>query len=116
MLTAERQKWVPLPVELKSSRPNSRGFGRAGSPRGRYKPPRYSDEGSDHNYVESFTNLLHMVYRVRWKNFIVFDNIQLPFFPENKTGLILIFTPKYGTRAYFRGMYYFDISKNEVTK
>ena len=27
----------------------------------------------------------------------------LPCFPENKTGLILIFTPKYGTRAYFRG-------------
>ena len=41
---------------------------------------------------------------------------ELPCFPENKTGLILIFTPKYGTRAYFRGMYYFDISKNEVTK
>ena len=40
----------------------------------------------------------------------------LPCFPDNKTGLILIFTPKYGTRAYFRGMYYFDISKNEVTK
>ena len=40
----------------------------------------------------------------------------LPCFPENITGLILIFTPKYGTRAYFRGMYYFDISKNEVTK
>ena len=37
-------------------------------------------------------------------------------FPRYKTGLILIFTPKYGTRAYFRGMYYFDISKNEVTK
>ena len=42
--------------------------------------------------------------------------VQLPCFPDNKTGLILIFTPKYGTRAYFRGMYYFDISKNEVTK
>ena len=41
---------------------------------------------------------------------------ELPCFPDNKTGLILIFTPKYGTRAYFRGMYYFDISKNEVTK
>ena len=41
----------------------------------------------------------------------------LPCFPDNKTGLILIFTPKYGTRAYyFWGMYYFDISKNEVTK
>ena len=40
----------------------------------------------------------------------------LPCFPENKTGLILIFTPKYGTRAYFRGMYYFEMSKNEVTK
>ena len=40
----------------------------------------------------------------------------VPCFPENKTGLILIFTPKYGTRAYFRGMCYFDISKNEVTK
>ena len=40
----------------------------------------------------------------------------LPCFPENETGLILIFTPKYGTRAYFRVMYYFDISKNEVTK
>ena len=42
--------------------------------------------------------------------------LNIPCFPENKTGLILIFTPKYGTRAYFRGMYYFDISKNEVTK
>ena len=40
----------------------------------------------------------------------------LPCFPDNKTGLVLIFTSKYGTRAYFRGMYYFDISKNEVTK
>ena len=38
----------------------------------------------------------------------------VPCFPENKTGLILIFTLKYGTRAYFRGMYYFDILKNEV--
>ena len=43
-------------------------------------------------------------------------SIHVPCFPENKTGLILIFTPKYGTRAYFRGMYYFDQSKNEVTK
>ena len=42
--------------------------------------------------------------------------LELPCFPDDKTGLILIFTPKYGTRAYFRGMYYFDISKNEVTK
>ena len=41
---------------------------------------------------------------------------ELPCFPDNKTGLILIFTSKYDTRAYFRGMYYFDISKNEVTK
>ena len=40
----------------------------------------------------------------------------IPCFPDNKTGLILIFTSKYGTRAYFREMYYFDISKNEVTK
>ena len=43
-------------------------------------------------------------------------SFNIPCFPENKTGLILIFTPKYGTRAYFRGMYYFDISKNEGTK
>ena len=42
--------------------------------------------------------------------------VDIPCFPDNKTGLILIFTPKYGTRAYFWGMYYFDISKNEVTK
>ena len=42
--------------------------------------------------------------------------VVLPCFPDNKTGLILIFTSKYGTRAYFRGMYDFDISKNEVTK
>ena len=42
--------------------------------------------------------------------------VMLLCFPENKTGLILIFTPKYGTKAYFRGMCYFDISKNEVTK
>ena len=47
--------------------------------------------------------------------FVTFLSL-VPCFPENKTGLILIFTPKYGTRAYFRGMYYFDISKNEVTK
>ena len=39
---------------------------------------------------------------------------QVPCFPDNKTGLILIFTPKYGTRAYFRGMYYFDISKMKL--
>ena len=44
------------------------------------------------------------------------NSVVVPCFPDNKTGLILIFTPKYGTRAYFRGMYYFDISKNEVTK
>ena len=40
----------------------------------------------------------------------------LPCFPQNKTGLILIFTPKYDTRDYFQGMSYFDISKTEVTK
>ena len=45
----------------------------------------------------------------------LYNNL-VPCFPKNKTGLVLIFTPKYGTRAYFRGMYYFDISKNEVTK
>ena len=30
------------------------------------------------------------------------------------TGLILIFTPKYGTRAYFRGMYYFIYQKMKL--
>ena len=47
---------------------------------------------------------------------IIVIHLLLPCFPDNKTGLELIFTPKYGTRAYFQGMYYFDISKNEVTK
>ena len=40
----------------------------------------------------------------------------LPCFPENKTRLILIFTSKYDTKDYFHGKFYFDISKNEVTK
>ena len=51
-------------------------------------------------------------YKFYWLN--LQRKVQIPCFPENKTGLILIFTPKYGTRAYFRGMYYFDISKNEA--
>ena len=42
-------------------------------------------------------------------NYEIPSTCQIPCFPENKTGLILIFTPNYGTRAYFRGMYYFDI-------
>lgn len=40
----------------------------------------------------------------------------LPCFVENKTGLILIFTPDYDTIAYFREISCFDISRNEVTK
>lgn len=39
---------------------------------------------------------------------LIFYTSTSPCFPENKTGLISIFTLKDDTRAYFRGMPYFD--------
>jgi len=45
-----------------------------------------------------------------------FNRGVLPGFSDNKTGLILIFTPKFCTRAYFREISNCDMSINEVTK
>ena len=40
----------------------------------------------------------------------------IPGFPENKTGLVLIFTLKYDSRAYFWGCVLYSSIKNKVTK
>jgi len=53
-------------------------------------------------WVESLFSTKAPEYRALSKHSICLK-LQVPCFPDNKTGLILIFTPKFGTRAYFRG-------------